>query len=123
MTKPDLTSELKPLLGYMRIATLSRGKVKQLSFVWLSPLTEEESSAFRASNHPLLNISGQQHCLPADLDGRCLGGQSWGALDGWISFHTTDMWSEQAEMWARCFVNQIAHATRIWTESSVNISV
>lgn len=124
MTKPDLTSELNSLLGYMSVATLSQGKVKQLSFVWLSPGTEERRSDFRARSNLLLKISGQQHCLPADLDWRCLDGKNWMALDGWISFHRIAMWSEQAKVWARfgCFVNQSSNAAHIWTESSVNIS-
>lgn len=83
MTKPDLTSELNSLLGYMSVATLSQGKVKQLSFAWLFPGTEEGSSAFRARNHLLLKNSGQQHCLPADLDGRRLGRKSWNCF-GWL---------------------------------------
>lgn len=125
MTKPDLTSELKSLLGYIRIATLSQGKVKQLSFVWLSSLTEEENSAFEAGNHSLLNITGQQLCLPAELDRDPWVNRVRSALDGWISFHTIAMWSEQAKLWGMlgCFIHQIAHATHIWIESQTAVSI
>lgn len=89
MTKPDLTSELNSLLGYMSVATLSQGKVKQLSFVWLSPGTEERRSDFRARSNLLLKISSQQHCLPADLDWRCLDGKSWSCF-GWLDLLPQD---------------------------------